>query len=103
MHAWAEIDHDLRYKPTQGVPSAEELATLDDVNGLVLTGEIALKRLHRGKIEAMGNAIEFAIRATAGLIPGVHPTEKYLQPLPDNRMGFIFLEQNTLEKIMTTK
>jgi ppGpp synthetase/RelA/SpoT-type nucleotidyltranferase len=47
MHAWAEIDHDLRYKPTQGTPSVEELATLDEVNGLVLTGEIALERLQR--------------------------------------------------------
>jgi ppGpp synthetase/RelA/SpoT-type nucleotidyltranferase len=47
MHAWAEIDHDLRYKPTQGMPSEEELATLDEVNGLVLTGEIALEQLQR--------------------------------------------------------
>lgn len=54
MHAWAEIDHDLRYKPTQGVPSPEELATLDEVNGLVLTGEIALERLQRLIEERVG-------------------------------------------------
>lgn len=54
MHAWAEIDHDLRYKPTQGAPSAEELATLDEVNGLVLTGEIALERLQRLIEERVG-------------------------------------------------
>lgn len=54
MHAWAEIDHDLRYKPTQGTPSAEELATLDEVNGLVLTGEIALERLQRLIEERVG-------------------------------------------------
>jgi hypothetical protein len=67
--------------------------------------EQATQRLqpHRSKIEAMGNAVEVAIRTAAGLIPGVHPTEKYLQPLPDDRMGFIFVEQNTLEEIMTTK
>jgi hypothetical protein len=54
MHAWAEIDHDLRYKPTQGTPSMEELATLDEVNGLVLTGEIALERLQRLIEERVG-------------------------------------------------
>ncbi len=53
-HAWAEIDHDLRYKPIQGVPSTEELATLDEVNGLVLTGEIALERLQRLIEERVG-------------------------------------------------
>jgi hypothetical protein len=47
MHAWSEVDHDLRYKTLQGEPSVDEIAILDELNGLVLTGEIALERLQR--------------------------------------------------------
>lgn len=47
MHAWSEVEHDLIYKPLSGNLSDEELAILDEINGLVLTGEIALERLQR--------------------------------------------------------
>lgn len=48
MHAWAEVEHDLVYKPaiTEGL-SEVEYAILDQLNGLVLAGEIALEQLHR--------------------------------------------------------
>jgi ppGpp synthetase/RelA/SpoT-type nucleotidyltranferase len=45
MHAWAEVEHDLIYKPLEGQLSEQELALLDQVNGLVMAGEIALERL----------------------------------------------------------
>ena len=45
MHAWSEVEHDLVYKPLQGRLSEEELAIIDELNGLVLSGEIALERL----------------------------------------------------------
>ncbi|MDG3576016.1 RelA/SpoT domain-containing protein [Rhizobium sp. YJ-22] len=47
MHAWAEVEHDLIYKPHSGTPSEEERAILDELNGLVLSGEIALERLQK--------------------------------------------------------
>jgi ppGpp synthetase/RelA/SpoT-type nucleotidyltranferase len=47
MHAWAEVEHDLIYKPIQGALSEDEYAILDELNGLVLSGEIALERLQR--------------------------------------------------------
>ncbi|CAM5191506.1 hypothetical protein CDEF62S_02946 [Castellaniella defragrans] len=47
MHAWSEVEHDLVYKPLQGTLSDEEYAILDELNGLVLAGEIALERLQR--------------------------------------------------------
>ena len=50
MHAWSEVEHDLVYKPLQGTLSDEELSILDELNGLVLSGEIALERL-----QAAGN------------------------------------------------
>jgi ppGpp synthetase/RelA/SpoT-type nucleotidyltranferase len=45
MHAWAEVEHDLVYKPFEGNLSDQELALLDQVNGLVMAGEIALQQL----------------------------------------------------------
>lgn len=45
MHAWAEVEHDLIYKPDSGIPSESEQAILDELNGLVIAGEIALERL----------------------------------------------------------
>lgn len=74
MHAWAEIDHDLRYKPTQGLPSAEELATLDEVNGLVLTGEIALERLQR--------LIEQRVGTPDAQFRNVYELQEFLSTLP---------------------
>lgn len=47
MHSWAEVEHDLVYKPQQGPLSEEEYDILDELNGLVLAGEIALKRLQK--------------------------------------------------------
>lgn len=47
MHAWSEVEHDLVYKPAQGKLSQDEYAILDELNGLVLVGEIALERLQQ--------------------------------------------------------
>lgn len=53
MHAWSEVEHDLVYKPLQGKLSQEEYAILDELNGLVISGEIALERLQRaGELRA---------------------------------------------------
>ncbi|QNE20097.1 RelA/SpoT domain-containing protein [Kribbella qitaiheensis] len=45
MHAWSEVEHDLVYKPLDGELSSAEYALLDQLNGLVLAGEIALEQL----------------------------------------------------------
>lgn len=47
MHAWAEVEHDLAYKPKIGRLSEEEYRILDELNGMVLSGEIALERLQK--------------------------------------------------------
>lgn len=47
MHAWSEVQHDLVYKPLEGELSASEYALLDQLNGLVLAGEIALEQLQQ--------------------------------------------------------
>lgn len=56
MHAWSEVEHDLVYKPYSGDLSKEELAILDEINGLVLSGEIALERLQSAMAERTGRS-----------------------------------------------
>lgn len=51
MHAWSEVEHDLVYKPVSGTVSDDELAILDEINGLVMAGEIALERLQKAYAE----------------------------------------------------
>ncbi len=47
MHAWSEVEHDLVYKPLAGELSDQEYAILDQLNGLVMSGEIALEMLQK--------------------------------------------------------
>lgn len=47
MHAWAEVEHNLVYKPLEGDLSEEEYALLDQLNGLVQAGEISLESLQK--------------------------------------------------------
>lgn len=61
MHAWAEVEHDLSYKPLEGKLSEEEYAFLDQLNGLVLSGEIALEQLQRAgetRVASRGRKLE---------------------------------------------
>jgi ppGpp synthetase/RelA/SpoT-type nucleotidyltranferase/uncharacterized protein YutE (UPF0331/DUF86 family) len=61
MHAWAEVEHDLVYKPMQGRLSDEEYAILDELNGLVIAGEIALERLQKaGEVRVAFRDRQFA-------------------------------------------
>jgi ppGpp synthetase/RelA/SpoT-type nucleotidyltranferase len=80
MHAWSEVEHDLVYKPLQGQLSEDEYAILDELNGLVLAGEIALERLQRAMQARVardgtpfGNHFElaaFLLKAAAPLLKG---------------------------------
>ncbi|UVF18851.1 RelA/SpoT domain-containing protein [Microvirga terrae] len=47
MHAWSEVEHDLAYKPLSGELSSDEHAILDMLNGLIISGEIALEQLQK--------------------------------------------------------
>jgi ppGpp synthetase/RelA/SpoT-type nucleotidyltranferase len=53
MHSWSEVEHDLIYKPLVGELSKEEYSILDEINGLVISGEIALERLQSAMAERM--------------------------------------------------
>ncbi|KAK6958361.1 hypothetical protein Daesc_001160 [Daldinia eschscholtzii] len=45
MHAWSQIEHDIIYKSGDNEPSDEERGILDLFNGIVMSGEAALKQL----------------------------------------------------------
>lgn len=47
MHSWAEVEHDLVYKNRLGKLSHDEYAILDELNGLMHAGEMALERLQQ--------------------------------------------------------
>jgi ppGpp synthetase/RelA/SpoT-type nucleotidyltranferase len=47
MHAWSEVNHDLVYKPLAGNLSSVELNMLDNLNGLVIAGEVSLETLQQ--------------------------------------------------------
>lgn len=55
MHAWSEVEHDLVYKPTGDELSGEEYALLDQLNGLVMAGEIALENLQKASIRRVAD------------------------------------------------
>jgi ppGpp synthetase/RelA/SpoT-type nucleotidyltranferase len=54
MHGWSEVEHDLIYKPESGNLSEDEHAILDELNGMVIAGEIALERLQRAVERRLG-------------------------------------------------
>ncbi|KAI1301971.1 hypothetical protein F5Y03DRAFT_362342 [Xylaria venustula] len=46
MNAWAEVEHDIIYKELDQVESFEDVQRISDlINGVALTGEVALKQL----------------------------------------------------------
>ena len=51
MHSWAEIEHDLVYKPKNGRISWKEHKILSGVNALIIAGEIALEKLQKAIAE----------------------------------------------------
>lgn len=61
MHAWSEVEHDLKYKPLSGVVSRDELNILDGLNGIVLSGEVFLERLQAAIEARVSRAVHFPI------------------------------------------
>ena len=51
MHAWAEVEHDLVISLERQL-SRDEYEILDELNGMILSGEIALKKIAKaGKMK----------------------------------------------------
>ncbi|HEY3341578.1 MAG TPA: RelA/SpoT domain-containing protein [Anaerolineae bacterium] len=79
MHAWAEVEHDLAYKQLDGGLSDDEDAILDELNGLVLTGEIALERLQKAveiRIQNLNRPFHNHYELAAYLYDKIHTQKK---------------------------
>lgn len=92
MHAWAEVEHDLVYKPFQGRLSEEEYAILDELNGLVLAGEISLERL-QAAIERRLSQAKVVFTSHFDLAGYLHSrlSEKSGEALPEWALGRVDL------------
>lgn len=89
MHAWAEVEHDLVYKPSSAEDlSEDELALLDQLNGLVLAGEIALERLQRaGELRVAGGGRKFANHYELAVHLLGRARESFRQPINESGLG----------------
>ncbi len=63
MHAWAEVTHDLIYKPEKGQLTSEEQATLSNLNTLVQEGERQLEKLQSSLEGRTDERLRFEIAA----------------------------------------
>ena len=100
MHAWAEVEHDLVYKPLQGRLSDDEYAILDELNGLVIAGEIALERLQRAgeaRVAAGGRAFSDHYDLAAHLLHAAGPILK--GPIADTALGRVDLLFDLLQRL----
>ncbi len=63
MHAWAEVTHDLLYKPEKGELTPEEKASLSNLNNLVQEGERQLEKLQSSMENRTDESLRFEIAA----------------------------------------
>lgn len=66
MHAWAEVTHDLIYKPSQGTLTPEEMRMIKDLNDIVQAGEAKLTALQES-VEGRNNGAELRFELAAAL------------------------------------
>lgn len=88
MHAWSEVEHDLVYKPLDGDLSDDEYALLDQLNGMVIAGEIALETLQRAgkrRVAESGNRFSNHYELAAYLLGHVDPLVE--QPVDEAGLG----------------
>jgi ppGpp synthetase/RelA/SpoT-type nucleotidyltranferase len=63
MHAWAEVTHDLLYKPSKGALTPEEAAMIDDLNRVVQEGEGLLEKLQKSVQDRTHEDLRFELVA----------------------------------------
>lgn len=89
MHAWSEVEHDLVYKPLNGELSIDEYEILDELNGLILAGELGLKRLYKAvKERVTQNEVAFSSHyELASFIYGRISSKNQVNDIEDIVMG----------------
>ncbi|MEU6536487.1 RelA/SpoT domain-containing protein [Streptomyces sp. NPDC047000] len=88
MHAWSEVQHDLAYKQMAGDLSGEEHAILDQLNGLVIAGEISLRLLQEaGEARVARNGAKFLNHYELAAHLLRHARESLTEPVGDSGLG----------------
>ena len=82
MHAWSEVEHDLAYKKKMGNVSREEYECLDEINGLVMAGEIALNRLNQLSEQRIRNSRVFETHYTLAIYISDWQKRHHLNDVP---------------------
>ena len=100
MHAWSEVEHDLVYKPSEGELSEAEYSLLDQLNGLVLAGELGLQQLQKaGDVRVAVGTRQFAnhYELAAHLLSQASAVNE--QPVTDSGLGRVDLLFELLTKL----
>lgn len=100
MHAWSEVEHDLVYKPLAGELSEDEYAILDQLNGLVIAGEIALERLQKSgeaRVASGGRVFSNHFDLAAHLLGRV--AKKQDEPISEAGLGRVDLLFDLLSRL----
>ncbi|MET8938536.1 GTP pyrophosphokinase [Streptomyces rubiginosohelvolus] len=92
MHSWSEVEHDLIYKPLEGGLSEEELHILDQLNGLVLAGEIALEMLQKaGEVRVASTDRTFLNHYELAAHILAHANKERKSPVEESGLGRVDL------------
>lgn len=94
MHAWAEVEHDLVYKPLKGELSEEEHALLDQLNGLVMAGEISLEGLQKAgeaRVGVKGRKFANHYDLAVHLLSRAADMTELTEPIGDSGLGRVDL------------
>jgi ppGpp synthetase/RelA/SpoT-type nucleotidyltranferase len=90
MHAWAEVEHDLVYKPLEGTLSLDEYSLLDQVNGLAYAAEVALEQLQRTRARGTNRQEAFPNHYDLASYIHAHTTEVTAADTPMGRADRLF-------------
>jgi hypothetical protein len=100
MHAWSEVEHALVYKPSDSELSEAEHLLLDQLNGLVLAGELGLEQLQKaGEARVAVGTRQFAnhYELAAHLLSQASAVNE--QPVTDSGIGRVDLLFRLLTRI----
>ncbi|KAJ5170291.1 uncharacterized protein N7500_003074 [Penicillium coprophilum] len=103
MHVWSEIEHDMIYKPldSQGAEvSEDEKRILDVINGIVLTGEAALRQLEVSTAKRLNKRAEDDEIMASSHYELATWVEKYFET-PGKSLEGVGSEWGPLEKVFT--
>jgi ppGpp synthetase/RelA/SpoT-type nucleotidyltranferase len=100
MHSFAELTHDLIYKPQKGKLTPAELGILKDLNDLVREGESQLERLQTSIEGRSGKELRFDIAASLSKVASVDELRKAIRKiarlqLPSTSIWNTFLRAKT--------